>query len=155
MATVQRSILVEAPAADSLAFWADADNFHNFMEGVERVTRIGPSDLRWRAQTQDGLREWNASLTVDEGARTLGWTHADGHERSMTITFAPLEGNSCWVVCTVEIHTEGIDGDLADVLGRTSRRLERDMRAARDRIEERYQSSKRSNATQRGSSDSR
>ena len=139
---MQRSILVEAPVADSFAFWSDIENFHNFMEGVEGVTRLDSSTVRWRAHTDDGPREWETTIALDASGRALGWSHSDGRESSMAITFAPLEGNSCWMVCTVDIDTDGMGGDLAELLGRTSRRLERDMRAARDHIEERYQASK-------------
>lgn len=112
------------------------------MEWVERVTRLDPSHLRWLAQTEDGPREWDTSLTVDLAARIIGWSHGYGRERSMTITFAPLEGNSCWMVGRVEVDTEGIpEGDIAEALRRSGFRLERDMRAARDRIEAQFQES--------------
>jgi uncharacterized membrane protein len=113
------------------------------MEGVEAVSTVAPFRLRWRAHTEDGPREWDTKLTLDATAHTIGWEHSDGREKSMAITFAPLEGNSCWIVCTAEIDTTGMGGDLADLLGRTSRRLERDMRSARDGIEEAYEQSKK------------
>jgi uncharacterized membrane protein len=146
---VQRSILVEAPVADSFAFWSDTENFHTFMEGVGAVTRLDSETVRWRAHTEDGPREWETTLALDAPARTISWSHADGRETGMTITFAPLEGNSCWIVCTIEVDTAGMGGDLAELLGRTSRRLERDMRSARDHIEQRYLASKPSKSCKR------
>ncbi len=142
MAAVQQSILVEAPASTAFDFWSDFERFPTFMQGLDAVTPVGDGQHRWRRRTDSGVVQWETSLTECEPHRLIAWSHAGGRERSTRITFAPLEGNSCWMVLTLEVETGDMDGDVATDLGRISRRVEREMRTARDMIERQYADSK-------------
>jgi len=111
------------------------------MEDVDSVTRLAKGRFRWR-RNGDVPEEWETQVTEYKPSTLLAWTHTGGPETDVRITFAPLEGNSCWMVLTLEVDTCEMEGDVATVLGTISRRVEREIRTARDIIERRYEESK-------------
>jgi hypothetical protein len=70
--------------------------------------------------------------------RQLAWRASRGPERAAVITFAPLEGDATWFTFTLDYDADEADGDSAGRLTSVSRRVDRELRHARELIEQAY-----------------
>jgi hypothetical protein len=55
MASIQRSLLIEAPISASFSFWSDFERYPAFMEDVARV-RLDHADLMTRERRKTAIR---------------------------------------------------------------------------------------------------
>lgn len=137
MATIQRSLLIDAPVAVCYAFWCDFQRFPEFLEDVSRVEFDGVDTMRWhRAENGETL---TAEATVVEQIEDgmIGWQFVAGPERSCSLSLAALEGGATWFTCVLEYDPDEAQGDVAGLLTTISQRIDRELRTARELIEAR------------------
>jgi uncharacterized membrane protein len=76
---VNESIEVEAPVADVFRYWANFENFSNFMQNVEEVRMMGQDTSRWRVKGPLGKTvEFDARTTEMDPNRGIGWNTTEG-----------------------------------------------------------------------------
>ena len=150
MATIQRSLLIEAPNSVVFDFWNNFERYPAFMEDVSRVSVVGDVMTWDRVRNGDTLPvQVRVVERVDR--RKLAWECTEGAERGAVLTFAPLEGDATWFTYTLDYDADAAPehGDIAGRLAATSRRLDRELRQARELIEgvhaERLQEAKEAN----------
>lgn len=137
MATIQRSLLIEASISACYAFWCDFERFPAFLEDVSRVQTAPDGTMTWDRRENGDTRADTVVLTDQVENRMLGWKYSVGPERGAVLTFAPLEGQATWFTFVLEYDSDEAVGDVAGKLTAVSRRLDRELRTARDLIEAR------------------
>lgn len=135
MASIQRSLLIEAPISVSFDFWTNFERFPTFMEDVARVAVAGEV-MTWERRGEGASVPVEVRLVERIENRMLSWAFADGVERAAVLTFAPLEGDATWFTFTLDYDADDGEGDVAGKLSATSRRLDRELRQAREMIEQ-------------------
>lgn len=135
MATIQRSLLIDAPTQVCYAFWCEFQRYPDFLEDVSRVEVKADGSMTWNRR-ENGETVASAVRLIDQiPDRSLTLQFETGPERAATLTFAPLEGNATWFTFTLDYEPGDTQGDVAGRLTATSRRLDRELRQAREMIE--------------------
>ena len=78
---VTEIIRIDRPANDVYSFWKNFENFPQFMDHVESVTRNPDGTWHWKAKAPLGSSvEWNARVTSDIENERIGWQSLDGSD---------------------------------------------------------------------------
>jgi uncharacterized membrane protein len=137
MARVEEAIVVDCPVTTVYNQWTQFEEFPRFMEGVESVTQIDDTHLRWVAEIGGKRHEWEAEITEQEPDRKIAWRTRDGHDNSGTVTFEPLGDNQTRTTVVMEHATEGLTEELGSALGVDSRRVKGDLERFKELVESR------------------
>ena len=71
---VTEKITIDRPANEVYRFWKNFENFPQFMEHVESVTRNPDDTWHWKAKAPLGTTvEWDARVTSDIQDQRIGW----------------------------------------------------------------------------------
>lgn len=150
MASIQRSLLIEAPISVSFDFWSNFERYPTFMEDVARVA-VASDTMTWDKRDNGDTVPVEVRVVERVEDRVLAWRCSQGPERAAVLTFAPLEGDATWFTFTLEYDADEGEGDVAGRLTATSRRLDRELRQAREMIEQAHIEASRSQARQHSS----
>ena len=137
MATVEESIEVEVPAQSAYNQWTQFEEFPRFMEGVESVTQLDDTRLRWRAQVGGEEREWTAEIVEQQPDSRIEWRATDGDGPHGVITFRSLEQGRVLVSVRFEYDPEGFKESVGSLVGSDSRRVKGDLERFKDFVEKR------------------
>ena len=137
MAMIEESMEVEAPINTVYNQWTQFEDFPRFMEGVESVTQVDDTHLRWVAEAGGERREWTAEVTEQRPDERVAWKAIGGHGNSGVVTFHRLDDNNTRVVVQMEHETEGLKEQLGSALGADSRRVKGDLKRFKEFIESR------------------
>lgn len=78
---VTEKIRIDRPASEVYRFWKNFENFPEFMQHVESVTRNPDDTWHWRAKGPLGSDvEWDARVTSDIEDQRIGWQSTKGSE---------------------------------------------------------------------------
>jgi uncharacterized membrane protein len=146
MATVQESIEVEVPVSTAYNQWTQFEEFPRFMEGVESVTQLDDTHLRWVAEIGGQRHEWEAEISNQEPDRLVAWRAREGKYNSGRVTFQPLGSDRTRIDVEFTWEPEGLTEELGNVLGADSRRVKGDL----DRFKEFIESRQRETGAWRG-----
>ena len=135
MATIQRSLLIDAPTQVCYAFWCEFQRYPEFLEDVSRVDVRSDGTMVWDRRANGDTQASTVRLIDQVPDRSLTLQFETGPERGATLTFAPLEGNATWFTFALDYEPNESQGDVAGRLTATSRRLDRELRQAREMIE--------------------
>lgn len=141
---------MEAPANQAFDFWTDFPGFPGFMETIRDVRVAGDGVFEWTRDGAAGPETFEVKVTELNPGERIAWEQAGGLEPSAVVTFAALEGNACWMVLTLEVDTAAMGLSEADATVMVGQRVEREMRAAREAIEERYRARVDSTESEQG-----
>ena len=79
MPRVEKQVTVQAPAQAVYAVWHNFENFPQFMSNIEEVRATSDGRSHWKAKGPLGASaEWDAEVTMDKPAQTIGWRSIDG-----------------------------------------------------------------------------
>jgi uncharacterized membrane protein len=79
MPRVEKQVTVRAPAQAVYDVWHNFENFPRFMSNIEEVRATPDGRSHWKAKGPLGASaEWDAEVTMDEPARSIGWRSIDG-----------------------------------------------------------------------------
>jgi uncharacterized membrane protein len=79
MATVEKTITIDAPAERLYAIWTNPQMFPRFMENIEEVSTTGPNRTHWRMQGPLGQTlEWDAITTEQVPNSIVAWKSVEG-----------------------------------------------------------------------------
>ena len=137
MARVEESLELNVPVTTAYNQWTQFEEFPQFMEGVESVTQIDDTHLRWVAEIGGKRHEWTAEITRQEPDREIAWRAEEGHFVSGFVTFEPLGDNQTRINVVMEHETEGLAETLGSALGADSRRVKGDLERFKELVESR------------------
>src|SRR3712207_3630355 len=93
MGEVEQSIEVNVPVQTAYNQWTQFEEFPNFMEGVESVTQLDDTHLRWIADVGGKRHEWKAEITEQIPDERVAWRAVDGKTNAGVVTFHRLDEN--------------------------------------------------------------
>ena len=82
MASVQESIVVDAPVDAAYNQWTQFEEFPTFMEGVKSVRQLNDTHLQWTAEIGGEEHTWEAEITEQLPDRAIAWRARDGKYNS-------------------------------------------------------------------------
>lgn len=138
MATVRKSIDVDAPVHRVYQLWTDFESFPGFMRHVQEVSRTGERTTHWKVEAPLGrFVEWDAETTVLEENRKVAWRATGDVGTSGEVRFQPHGGERTTVEVDMEYHPPG--GKLGEVAARIfenpARDVEKDLQRFKDLAE--------------------
>jgi uncharacterized membrane protein len=136
MARVEESIDVNVPLTTAYNQWTQFEEFPRFMEGVESVTQVDDTHLRWVAEIAGKRHEWEAEIIEQKPDQRVAWRALDGHYNSGTVSFERLTTDDTTRITVVMEHeTEGMLETLGTALGSDSRRVKGDLERFKEFVE--------------------
>lgn len=131
---VTRSIIVKGNVSDIYDLWADFENFPNFMENLEDVTRLDPTSSRWTLKGPlDTELTWTAEMTRMEKNKRIAWNSKDDEGAVTTsgqVTFNQLPDSQVEVTTVVQYGLPGgaLGDAVASLFSNPEKRVEEDLR---------------------------
>jgi uncharacterized membrane protein len=137
VASITESIDVDVPVATAYNQWTQFEEFPRFMEGVESVSQLDDTRLRWVAEIGGKRNEWTAEITEQRPDDRVAWKALEGHENAGVVTFHRLSDNQTRVTAQIEHEAEGLMESLGSALGADSRRVKGDLQRFKELVESR------------------
>jgi uncharacterized membrane protein len=115
---IERTVMVNRPAADLYAFWRNPTNVRRIVDFVESVETLGERRARWRARGPAGVTiEWDSEVINDIPNELIAWKsigdadipnagsihfrrapHARGTEVRLIVEYEPPAGHlGAWI----------------------------------------------------------
>jgi uncharacterized membrane protein len=137
MSTIEESVDVEVPARTAYNQWTQFEEFPRFMDGVESITQVDETHLRWVADIGGVRREWDAEISEQHPDERVAWHAIDGTANAGAVTFHRMDDNKTRVMLQLEFDPEGITEQVGDKLGFVRRRAKGDLGRFKEFIESR------------------
>lgn len=137
MATVEKSVEVDVPVSTAYNQWTQFEEFPRFMEGIESVTQLDDTHIKWVAEIAGQKREWESEITEQIPDDRVAWTSREGAKNSGVVTFHRIDDNKSKVMLQLEFDPEGIVEQVGDKLGFVSARAAGDLKRFKEFIEQR------------------
>ena len=137
MSRVEQSIEIDVPVRTAYNQWTQFEEFPTFMEGVESVTQLDDTHLRWVAEIGGKTQEWKAEITEQHPDERVAWRAVDGKSNAGVVTFHRLEDQRCKVMVQLDFETEGIVETVGSAIGADDRRVKGDLERFKEMIESR------------------
>lgn len=117
MATLEKSVVVAAPLSEVFPLFTDFERFPEFMDGVERVERVGVDEVRWQARLSGKTEEWTARITEEVPGARIAWTGVAGAPNSGEVTFERLSEHLTRVGVRIDYEPRGVVENVGAWLG--------------------------------------
>ena len=137
MASIEKSIEVEAPLTAVYNQWTQFEEFPKFMEGVKSVEQMGDDKLRWVATIGGKEKAWDAKITEQKPDERIAWTSEAGADNAGVVTFHRIANDMTKVMLQLDYDPEGVVEGAGDMLGFVGRRVDGDLKRFKEFIEER------------------
>ena len=137
MASITESIEVNVPVSTVYNQWTQFEEFPQFMEGVESVSQLDDTHLRWVAEIGGKREEWTAEISEQRPDERVAWKAIEGHGNAGVVTFHRLNDNETRVTVQMDYETEGLVESLGSAIGSDSRRVKGDLKRFKELIESR------------------
>jgi uncharacterized membrane protein len=137
MSRVEQSIEVNVPVRTAYNQWTQFEEFPQFMEGVESVSQLDDTHLRWVAEIGGKTQEWKAEITEQRPDERVAWHSVDGKANAGVVTFHRLEDQRCKIMVQMDYEPEGVIEKVGSAIGADERRVKCDLERFRDLIESR------------------
>jgi uncharacterized membrane protein len=137
MPTIEESIDVEVPVRAAYDQWTQFEEFPRFMEGVESVTQLDDTHLRWVAEVAGRRHEWEAEVVEQKPDERVAWHAVGGKENAGVVTFHRLDDATTRIMVQMDYQAEGPVESVGSALGVDSRRVRGDLERFKDMIEQR------------------
>ena len=137
MATIEKSIDVDAPISTVYNQWTQFEEFPQFMEGVKSVRQLDDAHLQWTAEIGGQEHSWQAEITRQEPDRLISWRAVDGKYNSGKVTFESLAENRSRVHVEMTYDAEGLKEALGSAVGVDARRVSGDLDRFKEFVEKR------------------
>jgi uncharacterized membrane protein len=135
--TIEQHVDVDVPVRAAYDQWTQFEQFPQFMEGIESVTQIDDTHLRWVAEVAGTRREWDAEITEQHPDHRIAWRSTDGKTNAGVVTFHRLDDAKTRVTVQMDYDPEGITEKAGSVLGFDDRRVKGDMKRFKELVEQR------------------
>ena len=137
MSTIEESIDVDVAVRTAYDQWTQFEEFPRFMEGVESVTQVDDTHLRWVAQIAGVRREWDAEITEQTPDQRIAWDATSGTTNAGVVTFHRLDDERTRLMLQLDVEPEGLVEKAGDALGIIRRRATGDLERFKELIESR------------------
>ncbi len=137
MATVKESIEVDVPVSTAYNQWTQFEEFPRFMEGVQSVTQIDDTHLRWVAEVGGKRREWQAEIVDQVPDQKVAWRAIDDDGPNGIVEFESLGEDKTLITLEMAYEPEGLTEQLGAVVGMDSRQVKKDLERFKQLIESR------------------
>lgn len=131
MASVTKSIAVQAPISQVFDYWKNFENFPAFMENIEKIESIGPDETRWTIKGPLGTSvTWDAKTTYVEENKKIAWQTTEGQiETHGAVLFKELDEATTEVTVGLEysVFTGAIGEFFGTFLEHPEQKLEEDL----------------------------
>ncbi len=133
MPTAEKTIIVDAPAADVYGRWLQFDRFPDFMDNVKSVSKMGSDRIsHWVVKGPLGTSvEFDSELTTDEPGKRIAWNSRDNGDitTSGQVSFNELGNNQTEIYVILKYEPPaGVAGDIvAKLFSDPQRQLEEDL----------------------------
>ena len=141
MSTVEQSVEVAVPVRTAYNQWTQFEEFPRFMEGVESVTQIDETHLRWEANIAGVQRGWDAEITEQTPDQRIAWKATTGTTNAGVVTFHRIDDDRTRIMLQLDVEPEGLVEKAGDALGLIRRRATGDLERFKELIEQRGQES--------------
>jgi uncharacterized membrane protein len=139
MPTIEQSIDVDVPVSTAYNQWTQFEEFPKFMEGVESVTQLDDTHLRWVAEIAGKRHEWKAEISQQRPDERVAWHAIDGKQNAGVVTFHRLNDNQTRIMLQMEWEPEGAVEQAGAAVGADDRRVKGDLERFKQLIESRGQ----------------
>jgi uncharacterized membrane protein len=137
MAQVETSIEVDVPVRTAYNQWTQFEEFPQFMDGVESVTQLDDTHLRWVAEIGGKREEWKAEITEQLPDERVAWRAVEGKGNAGVVTFHRLGDDRSKVMVQIDWEPDGLLEQLGAKFGSDERRVEGDLERFKELIESR------------------
>ena len=135
MSKIQESVDVDVPVRTAYDQWTQFEEFPTFMEGVQSVTQLDDTHLRWVADIAGVRREWDAEITEQHPDERVAWRASNGTANAGVVTFHRLSDHRTRVMLQLDVEPHGAVERAGDALGFIRRRAVSDLERFKERIE--------------------
>ncbi len=139
MSSVEQSIEVNVPVSTAYNQWTQFEEFPKFMEGVESVTQLDDTHLRWVAEIAGRRHEWRAEISEQRPDERVAWHATEGKKNAGVVTFHRLNDNQTRIMLQMEWEPEGAVEQAGAAVGADDRRVKADLERFKELIESRGQ----------------
>ena len=135
METIKESIDVSVPVGTAYNQWTQFEQFPKFMEGVESVTQIDDTHLRWAANVGGARREWEAEIVEQVPDQKIAWRATSGKGPNGIVTFEPLGSDATLIMVEISYEPDGSMETLGAKVGIDSRQVAADLKRFEQLVE--------------------
>jgi uncharacterized membrane protein len=139
MATLEKSIEVNAPVSTAYNQWTQFEDFPKFMEGVKEVRQLDDTHVHWHAEIAGKDKEWDAEITEQIPDQRIAWRSMSGTPNSGAVTFERISDDKTRITLRMDYEPEDVVEKAGDAAGVLSRRIEGDLQRFKEFIESRGQ----------------
>ena len=137
MDSIEQSIEVDAPVHLVYTQWAHFENFPQFMQGVERVTRLDDTRLHWVVRVGGKNHEWDAEIFDQVLDRRIAWRSVSGRQSQGAVYFDKTSATSTRVRAIISYIPERVEETASeDTVGVASAQVRSDLQRFKKFIEE-------------------
>jgi uncharacterized membrane protein len=107
---VKKAVTVNRSPAELYQYWRNFENFPNFMQHLESVTKIDEKRSHWKAKAPLGTSvEWDAEMTSDVENQRIGWQSLEGADipNTGTVEFRPTADRGTEIIVTMIYEAPG------------------------------------------------
>ncbi|HEX3613696.1 MAG TPA: SRPBCC family protein [Sporichthyaceae bacterium] len=140
MTSVTQSVDVEVPVHVAYNQWTQFEEFPRFMGGVESITQLDDTHLRWEISVDGVKRDYETEITEQHPDERVAWRSADGSHAGV-ITFHRLSDSSARVTAQLDWKPEGVAEHVGALIGTDDRQVKHDLKRFKEFIEQRGQES--------------
>jgi uncharacterized membrane protein len=134
--TITEEIAVDAPLSATYNQWTQFEEFPRFMHGVEEVTQLDDTRLRWVAKVGGKRAEWDAKILTQEPDKRISWESEDGKHTRGTLIFEEIGPTSTRIRLEMTYVPEGVLEQAGSAVGLDRRRISGDLQRFKEQIEQ-------------------
>jgi len=127
---------LDVPVRQAYDQWTQFEQFPSFMGGIDSVSQIDDTHLRWSATVAGTPKSWNAEITEQVPDQRIAWRSTDGGPDGV-ITFHRLGDNRCRVTAQIGYAPDGLREQAGHLLGVDSIQVQQDLGRFKQLIESR------------------
>jgi uncharacterized membrane protein len=135
MTRIEQSIDIDVPVEMAYGEWTQFERFPEFMDGVQEVTQVDDTHLRWVADIGGQRESWDALITANEPPERIAWRSTSGHQNSGLVTFEPTDESGTRVTVQIEHEPAGVVQSVGSALHLDERRVRADLERFKEQIE--------------------
>jgi uncharacterized membrane protein len=130
------AVEVDVPVRQAYDQWTQFEQFPSFMGGIDSVTQIDDTHLRWSATVAGTARSWTAEITEQIPDQKIAWQSTDGGPDGV-VTFHRLGDNRCRVTAQIGYAPDGLREQAGHLLGIDAIQVQQDLGRFKQLIESR------------------
>ncbi|BCA55975.1 Cyclase/dehydrase [Nitrospira sp. KM1] len=137
MSLIEKGVEISVPVTVAYNQWTQFEEFPRFMNGVEQVTQLDTTHLKWKANIGGKTEEWTAEITEQVPDERIAWKSLDGTQNAGVVTFHRLSDTRSKVMLQLQYEPHGMVENVGEAIGVVSNRVESDLERFKTYIEAR------------------